>query len=195
LLGNYRGLPFLNRFWLNVTPSGTPGATEVLALSNAVAAAFRTRFGAQLSIDWHSTNQRTVWFKSSTDEVAVDGSDTGSGSINDVDAPIQCCYLINWAISGSYRGGHPRSYLAGVTMNGLSNDRDIASTKRTNLSTAATNFLSDVNALTPSGWSAVQLGTFAFFRGLSALNPPVFKPFNSGSCNGILATQRRRLQR
>lgn len=182
----------VNRFWLNATPSGTPTAAQVLALSDAVAASFRTRFGAQLNTNWHQTAQRTVMYVSSTLEIGVDGSDAGSGSdAGTTDSP-QLCYLINWSIAGTYRGGHPRTYLAGTTVGGTQGDGTINTTKRANLTTAAGNFLTDVNALSPTGFSAVQLGTIRFFRGHTALSPPVFEPFLSGACHPRVATQRRR---
>ena len=160
-----------------------------------MAAAFRTRFGAQLSSHWTSTAQRTVWYKDATTEIAVDGADTGSGSDSSAVETAATCYLINWLIAGSYRGGHPRTYLAGVNAGGLVDVNTLTSTKRTNLTTAAANFLSDVNALTPSGWSSVGLGTIRFFRNHNALSPPVFEPYLGASVSPFIATQRRRIGR
>lgn len=195
LSGTLFGTKYVNRFWLKVTPSGSPGSAELLALSNAVAAAFRTRFLPNLSNGLHQTSQRTIWFKDSTTEVAVDGSDAGTGGDTTAAEAAGICYLINWGIAGSYRGGHPRTYLAGPTTAGLVDVNTLTTTKRNALSTAAGNFLSDVNALTPTGWSSVQLGTIRFFRGNAALSPPVFEPFLSGAASSFIASQRRRVGR
>jgi len=160
-----------------------------------VAAAFRTRFGPSLSTVWSSTTQRAVWFTSSTDEIGVDGSDTGSGSLTGTQCPANVAYLINWSISGTYRGGHPRTYLCGVAVSTESSSITMTSTERTNLTSAANNFLSDVNALTHGAIATVKLGTVAFFHANSALAPPVFKPYLSGACSPKFATQRRRVRR
>jgi hypothetical protein len=153
------------------------------------------RFGPSLSSVWQSSTQRAVWFTSSTDEIGVDGSDTGSGSLTGTQNPANVAYLINWAISGTYRGGHPRTYLCGVAVSTEASSTTLTSTERTNLTTAANGFLSDVNALTHGTIASVTLGTVAFFQNNSALAPPVFKPYLSGSASPKFATQRRRVRR
>jgi hypothetical protein len=195
LSGVYGDSKWVNRFWLNVTPSGTPTPAQILGLSNAVSAAFRTRFGPQLSTVWTLQTQRTVMFVSSTLEIGVDGSDTGSGTAAGSTVGAMMAYLINWSIAGTYRGGHPRTYLSGVEDTDLLTSRTMSTTKRNALTTAAGNFLADVNALTPSGFSAVALGTIRFFRANSALAPPVFEPYLAGSCAQLYASQRRRMGR
>jgi hypothetical protein len=175
--------------------SGTPNAAQVLGLSNAVAAAFRTRFGPQMVVTWHSTNQRTVLFRDADTEIGVDGADTGSGTAAGSTFAPQACYLINWSIVGTYRGGHPRTYLSGTNDSDCLGDGSIASSRQTGLTTAAGNFLGDVNALAPSGFTDVKLGTFRFFRHHSAVDPPVFEPFLGGACAPLIATQRRRVGR
>jgi hypothetical protein len=195
LAGTLYSTTWVNRFWLNITPSGTPTAANILSLSNSVSAAFRTRFGPSLGNHWTLATQRTVWYKDSTTEIAVDGSDTGSGTLTGAPEAAQCAYLINWAISGSYRGGHPRTYLSGVNTEGLNDVNTLTTTRRAALNTAAAGFLADVNALTPTNISAVQLGTFRFFRNHAAVDPPVFEPFLSGGASNFLATQRRRIGR
>lgn len=175
--------------------SGTPTAAQVLALSNAISAAYRARYLPYLTNDVTVNKQRTVLFVSSTSEVAVDGADTGSGSGASQQDPPSVCYLINWSIAGSYRGGHPRTYLPGVAYDTLNENGTLITGNRTNLTTASTNFLSDVNALSPAGFTAVALGTYRFFRHHAAVDPPVFEPFLAGTCNSLIATQRRRLGR
>ena len=186
---------WVNRFWLHVAYGTTPTGTQLLALSNVVAASFRTRFLPSLSTGVSSNSQRTVLYESATDELAVDGTDSGSGSIGTSETPAQVCALINWSISGSYRGGKPRTYLPGVVVADLSDIETLNTTRRNALTTAAGNFLADVNALAPAPFTSVSLGTIAFFRSYSALSPPIFKPFLAGTCRAKLATQRRRLGR
>ena len=196
LQGSYGGAKWVNRFWLNTTMSAKPTGAQVLALSNAVSAAWRTRFLASLSTALTLSTQRTVLYYDATTEIAVDGADTGSGTESSgVAEGAQVAFLINWSISGSYRGGHPRTYLCGVPQDHTTNAIGVTSGAITTLTTAAGNFLSDVNALTPSPFTAVTLGTFRFFRAHAAVDPPVFEPFLAGACSPLLATQRRRIGR
>jgi len=174
--------------------SSLPTGSQLLALSNAVSAAYRTRFLPSCVTGLTMNTQRTVLYYDATTEVGVDGTDTGSGSNGASPESPQVSYLLNWAIAGTYRGGHPRTYLPGVSYTDTNADGTLVSTRRTALSTAAAGFLSDVNALSPTPFTSVQLGTVAFFRGHSALSPPPFKPFLSGTCNSRVATQRRRLR-
>lgn len=195
LSGTVGGHPWTNRFWLNVSTSSQPTGSQLLALSNAVAASYRTRFVALFSDAVVSNHQRCVLYYNSTTEIGVDGSDTGTGARTGNTIMPQACYLINWAISGTYRGGHPRTYLPGAQDVDVGNSGAIGTSPRGSLSTAAGNFLSDVNALSPSPFTAVALGTIRFFRHNTALSPPVFEPFLSGTCNATVATQRRRVGR
>ena len=194
LSGTYGVSKWVNRFWLHAVYGSTPSAAQLLTLSNAVAASFRTRFGPHLSSDWHSATQRTVLYVDADTEIAVDGVDTGSGTISTTEQAAALAYLINWSIAGTYRGGHPRSYLAGVTTDGLADVKTVATARRTALTADAQGFLADVNALTPSGFTSVALGTYRFFRNHSAVSPPVFEPYLSGACATIFGNQRRRLR-
>jgi hypothetical protein len=132
---------------------------------------------------------------SSSLEIAVDGSDTGAGTASGAVYPANVAYLINWSIEGSYRGGHPRTYLSGANVATGDDTVTVGGTRRTALGTAAGNFLADVNALSPTGFSSVALGTVAFFRNGAALSPPEFKPYLAGSANPKFASQRRRTRR
>lgn len=195
LLGNVAGFPWVNRFWLDTSYSGTPTAAQVLALSNAISAAWRTRFLQFCNASVHLTGQRTVLFTSSTTEIAVNGTDAGSGTATGASVPPQVSIMLNWAISGSYRGGHPRTYLPPSTVSWVEGDGAITGSNLAAINTATAGFLSDVNALSPTGFSAVALGTFRFFRHHAAVDPPVFEPFTSGSCHPHARTQRRRAGR
>lgn len=185
--------PWVNRFWLNTSYGSTPTATQLKALSDAVSAAWRTRFLSYFHSNVVLNKQRAVLYVDSTTEIGVDGADTGSGSDANTSALPQICLLINWSISGTYRGGHPRTYLPPPASDKVNSDGSLPGSVITALTTAADGFRTDVNALSPTPFTSVALGTVAFFRGHSALSPPVFKPFVAGAAHGRVATQRRRV--
>jgi len=181
--------------WLRVTHALPASAADLVALLNAMAAAFRIRFGPNLSVHWSSTNQRAVWHTSPTDEIGVDGTDVGSGAVAGDSVTANVAVLIDWSIAGTYRGGHPRTYLAGMPESDLENNSRINPVPLAALQTASAGFLSDVNALTAGAITRTELGTVAFFRLHSALAPPVFKPYLAAAVKKTLATQRRRMRR
>lgn len=192
LSGTYNNLPWVNRFWLHGVYSSTPTAAQLLTLSNAFSALYRTRFLPQVSSAATLHTQRSVLYVDADTEVAVDGSDTGSGSLNGTGNQPQVSPLINWSIASTYRGGHPRTYLPPADSAHIGSDGALVGSYVTALTTAALGLISDVNALSSAGFTSVALGTFRFFRNHSAVNPPVFEPFISGSAHPRAATQRRR---
>jgi hypothetical protein len=193
ILGNIDGRPFVNRFWCDCQMSAQPTAAQVLTLSNAISADYRQQFLPFLTTAIHVTAQRTVLYYSDTLAIGVDGADSGTGSAAQTPVGPAECYLINWSIAGTYRGGHPRTYLPGVAAEQIQPNGILTSAQHSGLTTAAETFRQNVNALNPAPFSAVQLGTIRFFRHNAALAPPVFEPFVAGACNQLVATQRRRV--
>jgi hypothetical protein len=101
--------------------------------------------------------------------------------------------VINWAISAYYRGGKPRTYMPGVPQSVVTDGRTLSSAYRSALATDAASFITDVNAITHGGITAVQLGTVSFQVGKNWRTPPIFRPYVGASVRQIMGTQRRRL--
>lgn len=120
------------------------------------------------------------------------GSDAGSDSDGDpMPASIACC--ISWQSGVYWRGGKPRTYLAGLQDDVIVSPQFWNSTFRTNLATGADAFLSAVNALASGNFDSIQLGLVSFMSGGVARTPPLFFPFVGASVHPRIDSQRRRL--
>lgn len=133
---------------------------------------------------------------------AVDGSDATpvSGSSGSQPMPASAAAILSWRLAKRYRGGHPRTYLAGQVVGSMMNEVEWLSAFVTDKQTRANNFLTGVNALTPSPFTSVTLGVLSYFAAGGSetkpptyLDPPVFRPFTSVIAKPGIATQRRRL--
>lgn len=188
----YANNPWVNVFWLNLTAT-THVVADLKSVVDSMVASYALRFAPWISNTNAQTGAKATWLYASGAAVEYAGSysNTGSGASNP--ASDATATLINWSISDYYRGGHPRTYLPGTPSNHITTGRIVDASFQSSVATAANNFLSDVNALTHGGISAVALGTVRFASNNSWLSPPVFRAYNAASVRAILGTQRRRL--
>lgn len=114
--------------------------------------------------------------------------------------PANLAWVLSWRLAARYRGGHPRTYLAGIDAIELLDNVSFKPGSVTTLQGLANTFLGAINALTPAPFSSVTLGVLRqFANGGSTkvppifLDPPQFKPFQSVVVKPGIATQRRRL--
>lgn len=140
----------------------------------------------------------------SVDQVqAVDiGSSTGAVSTNSVVIvggvagnayPPNTSFLINWKINRRYRGGHPRTYLPGPTQNDSNTAGVVLPGSITAMNTAANALINNLllGTTLPGGYA---LSTVHYHLGHVLLTVPIVDAIQAGTCNGKLATQRRRLR-
>jgi hypothetical protein len=184
--------PWVNVFWLSITAT-THVAADLKNIIDTMVGDYQTRFAPSIENAYGITGAKASWLYASNTVLEYQGSYADGGSNTGGVSNDAMCSLINWAITDYYRGGHPRTYLPGTPQSKITNGRTLDATYASTLATAANNFLSDVNALTHGGISAVTLGTVRFASGNAWLSPPVFKPYQSASVRQIVAIQRRRL--
>lgn len=105
---------------------------------------------------------------------------------------VAACW--SWTINRRHRGGHPRTYLAGLTtvITTSVGSNMISSTWQNNLVINAQNFMLTINA-SVAGSLTWQLGTISYYNNHLALDPPVFYPYLGVEVGARLDTQRRRL--
>lgn len=188
------GNPWVNVFWLNITAT-THVAADLNNVLNTIANSYSTRFSSyQLNTTLY-TQIKASWLYASGQVVENTQTLSAGGVGGTTESTDATATLVNWAISDYYRGGHPRTYLPGTPGNKITNGRNLDSTYASAVASAANGFLSDVNAATHGGISAVALGTVRFASGNAWLSPPVFRAFGGASVNPIISTQRRRLAR
>lgn len=185
------GNPWVNVLWLSLTAT-THVQADLANVTDAMVAAFNTDIWSLMANDHNLTAAKATWLYASGQSIEYTGSYSHLGGLTGGSATDAACAVVDWAINDYYRGGHPRSYIAGVRATDIANARTLGATERTNLAAGANSFITAVNALTHGGISAVALGTVRFQSGNAWLTPPVFRAYQSASVRSILGTQRRR---
>lgn len=125
-------------------------------------------------------------------EGAITGA--GAGGNSGTSLPPNCASAISWQIPAHYRGGHPRTYLAGLPESDLSipSGNTWSSAARSAFAAAWQSFLTSFNAGLVSGITEA-LGNIAYSRNNVPLTTPVFYPFSGGIAHARMDSQRRRL--
>lgn len=182
----------MNVFWLNLTAT-THVAADLNSVLTSMLTAFGTRFMPFAVVGYTATGAKATWLYASGQAVETSVTGTTNGSASGGVATDATCWVIDWAINDYYRGGHPRTYLAGLGTNMITSGRTVNTTSAASLATASNGFITDVNALTHGGISAVSLGTVRFASQNAWLSPPVFRAYQSASIRTVAGTQRRRL--
>jgi hypothetical protein len=191
--GLYLGHKWASVYYLQLTGSAIVAA-DLNTLSGDIAAAWNTRYNANLSNNVSITQVAIVYIPSVGNEVngSWTGSHAGTAGSSDVENAGTCA-VINWKISAYYRGGHPRTYLPGLLNANITNGSQIGSGELTNLATASTGFLADNNGFTTTNISGVAMGTLSYAHANTWRNPPIFRPYTGCSIRGVIGSQRRRV--
>lgn len=188
--GNNAGHAWTNRFWLEA--AGSPSGSDLDDLANSVFTAYEDNL-----LDWTNTfnhlTSTTVVYYTGTAQLegfkSGDEAGTGSGSLY----PTSAAVVVSWHIPEHYRGGKPRTYLPGATVNDAGTASSWDDSFVASRNTDAASFLSDMNAITAGGITSVVFGVYRFFSGGLALDPPEFSAFTSGQVQKRVCSQRRRL--
>lgn len=186
------GQSWTNVFWLNLTAT-THVLADLKAVIDNFEGAYVTKLMAHVNNGWTLTQAKATWLYSSGNEIAYLGSYTAGGGVSGSASNEASCAVIDWSITDFYRGGHPRTYLPGLSDSVIGSGRTLGGTFRTTLATDANGFITSVNALSSGGITAVALGTVRFASGNAWLSPPVFRPYGGAAVRSILGLQRRRL--
>jgi hypothetical protein len=130
-----------------------------------------------------------------TSRTAGQGSATGSwaGGHTESVLPASSALLCEWNVPVRYRGGHPRTYLAGLTQDRLANNQEISGGAQTTFETDFAAFVSAVEARSESG---TALHSFVLVRINHDPTPPTLVGTYEISNKGVqqrVCTQRRRL--
>lgn len=185
------GNPWVNIFWLDLTATSHVIA-DLKSVIDSMVASYATRLLPQVSSPYVQTGAKASWLYASGQSLEYVNSYNNAGTGTGTYATDATCTVIDWGISDYYRGGHPRTYLPGTLDAQLLLGRNLSSTYQSNVATGAAGFITDVNALTHGGITAVALGTVRFASGNAWLSPPVFRPYISAACRPVVGTQRRR---
>jgi hypothetical protein len=192
--GDIRTSHWVNVFYLDITHTGDPDPADLATIAEYMGDLWFGNIAGGLSEDAQITQAHLVWYLASGNIAATKffSSYVGSGgaSINDVSA----CYVVDWTIGASYRGGHPRSYWPGVIQTTVDDGKTVQAATRSGLASDANNFLSAVNVQTAGGITAILMGTVSFQVDNAWRTPPVFRPYlGVSNVYPYVGSQRRRI--
>jgi hypothetical protein len=153
-----------------------------------------------ISNDWFLVN---VFVESITGLSAAQATSTHAavgGSLGGNTLPPQCAAVISWGLGRRYRGGKPRTYVAGISETAqVSNlSSQMSATYAAILLAAAEQLRTGISALTIDGAQPL-LGTVSYFLGVNPTThkpiprtTPVFEAYVATHIHERLASQRRR---
>lgn len=181
-----------NIFYVN-SAAAAPTATDLDTLAAQIRTAWGANIAAQTCTHWHLV-QVTITALNGSETQGVDGNDTpGSGQTDPLPPQVAAC--ISWSIAAAYRGGHPRTYMPGISTGYLTAEgsNELSTTAAINISTAWQNFATAVNGLFLDA-DPLSMGTVSYFRNKTERVTPVFYAYRVGDTrvNTRLASQRRR---
>jgi hypothetical protein len=194
ITGTLGGVNWANVFFCQLTVSGTPAQADLDAFLTAFQAAYKTRFGPRQITSLSYTQATATLFLPGggvlQSVVAMTGAGTEAGTAVADNAASK---IISWLSTVYWRGGKPRTYLTGVPTGDVTSATSLTAAEIALLKTAATNFRSDVQALTSGAITGTQFGFVSFQSGNVPRTPAVFFPITGATVHPRLGSQRRRL--
>jgi len=185
----------VNVFYLHgILRSGFFGYDQVDADAVALGVfnAYHDNLLPQLTTDTTLDDCTAVDLTNNTGVVGVH-SGSGSGGLAGVALPSNVALCVSWRESLHYRGGHPRSYMGGVSGTFLADPRHVTTSFAGIMSTAALAFRTAVNALTSTAASSYKLSGVHYRLADAVQTPPLVKDITGVLVNTRLDSQRRRL--
>lgn len=180
-------------FYLQIT-GGTVTVNDLQSVANEIDSLYNSNINPLVPSTVTMTDIKVVYVPSVGNEVVFEGnySRTGIGAGTQV-ADASACFVVNWHISAYYRGGHPRTYMTGVTTTEITNGSDLSSTATTAVSGGWNAFRNALNAFTTTNISTIVMGTLSFQSGNVWRATPLFRAYTSVSTRSKLGSQRRRI--
>lgn len=166
--------------------------TEVQALADAFYSAYTTAIKPVMTNAAAMTQCTAQDISTNTGPVKDHIATTVGTNVAGI-GPAQVAACITWKVATHYKGGHPRTYLAGVPLGMSSDGQSWGSTYQGLLNTAAGNLLSSVNAINVGAAGLVTLSAVHRTRAGVTLNPPTTEPIVAVEVDHRVDTQRRRL--
>lgn len=189
--------PWANIFWFRNGAGTTPTQGDLDLTIDGILAAYKAQFLPSLGTAVSLQRAIALYYGASGGILSSDRSTTGSGARAAAVLPSNCAICVSWAIPAHYRGGHPRTYLPGPTIDTLATPRTFSPSYPTEIAGKANAFITAVNAIVHGAISDVHLGTVSFVLRKAWRTPPVFRDFTptGAHCDARVDSMRRRLGR
>ena len=182
--------------WLFLTGDGEITHTVLQDLTDYCFTAYATGFMPILNqFSLLQSAQTTLY---GPDDEVVDGYTTGGTAGGDETSglPANVAACITWRIAPHYQGGHPRSYMCGISQGAVASSTSFAGTFLTALNSAAVDFHGDLeNFASEGGIETVEHGVVSFILDKEWRDVPVFRRITTAVTDSRIDSQRRRLGR
>lgn len=200
LLGTQTPAKWMNGFYIRMAGIAPPSG-DLNTVAAAIGGFWTTRIAPQVHTGISLTTVNLIDLSSATANTGTDSTVRNGTRAVTTQLPANAAMVVSFHIARRYRGGHPRIYLTGLASTDLASVTTWSNTIITNVQTAFTNFMTDINLYAaPASVGALQLGNLSYYLGYdrttrrSALRPsPLFSPFDRVAVHTRLDTQRRRL--
>lgn len=169
---------------------GTPADLSTLAVQVGTAWA-----GNMMNHLTHNLTLDTVTAEDLTSNVspsAIGVIGSAGGEPND-GLPANCALVISHHISRRYRGGHPRTYVAGLLAGAITDDHHLTPGNVTQFTNDYAGFVAAVVALADAHWTPLAPVNVSYHSAHALRVAPVIDPILTSDCQSRLCSQRRRL--
>jgi len=145
--------------------------------------------------DWHFSRTKIV-FRDAADSHyrSVYVSDVQGTQGAEIEAG-QACYLINWVTNDPRKGGKPRTYVCGVNDDNLTDSVHVSSAIATAFNAGIATWLAAGPTASSGTCTGLALLEMSFRNGKTWRDTAASWPIRAGALNGVIATQRRRVNR
>lgn len=188
------GSPVVNVIHARFAPPGSGGVTQseldglCVDMVNAWTARLMPHLVAQMSL-----RQVTGQDLTADTGVASSASSAAVGGIAANPLPANCALVVSWPEALRYRGGHPRTYIAGLTAGQQIDPRHVSVEYAGEIRDALNQIKADMHTVVHGGVAGVEFGALHRVKDKVNRNPPLFTPFGPATANTRIDSQRRRL--
>lgn len=181
--------------WLYATGSGEIVHSDLILLADGLYGIYNeTLLTVTSTANVLERVQVVLWFGG--EEFTAFSTELGTtGDIGGLLTPAQVAACISWPLAFHYRGGHPRTYLAGLPASAYGSNTTWDVDWRNDAETAARSFHMAVETLGPiGGMETIEHGVVSFVLDGAWRTPPVFRRIQTDAhVDSRIDTQRRRL--
>lgn len=184
-----------NVFWVKNGAADEPTQVVLEAFLTDFCVKYGNNFKGYLSTSWHLTEANCLYYNDGGVVMGASAAPAINGTVATAVMPANIALCISWRIASHYRGGHPRTYLCGLTTNRITTSTTFDTAFTALVAASANTFRDQVNALTYGDLSSLELGTVSFQNDNQWRDNPVFRAYMAAgaSIDSRVDSQRRRL--
>lgn len=168
---------------------------DVNYLAAAVLTSYQNRFKTRMTTAIQIDQCEAVALDSSSAPAGVSVSPLRGTITTATSVPNNVSGILSWKTPLRYRGGHPRSYMPGLSQGDLDDQRNWTLSATALLAAAGAGFRTDLNAMSPPDAGVADMCVVHYSRAHVALTPPQIESIIGVQAEQAIGSQRRRLGR